>query len=390
MYRLMFLVLALVLVIGGMSYLRMGSGASATIPDGMSVHQIADATDMTLEEKTEAILSRLTLTEKVGQMVAFGINGQEADQNVAFALSQFHYGSVVLFDRNMSTISQVKKLTGDLQRMGGDKLPMFICIDEEGGVVSRMKDVLQPPPAPLDIGNTGNPDRARESAENISLRLRAMGINVNFAPVADLGSLGRGRHFSHDPQQAADFVSKACDGYQEAGMLCSLKHFPGIGKGQTDSHNDSVVVDVSRDTLYKEDMIPFQQALSSHSHDGIMVMVSHVTYPQLADGRPASISQEIMKELLRERLGFRGVIITDDLEMGAIDKYYSNREKGLAAVKAGADMVMMCHDYQHAEEMYMGILDAVKSGELSEDRINESVRRIIRAKLKYNIKMEMD
>lgn len=380
--RLVMLVAALIMVLAGMLYLRSASDARVQRNELMTPREIAASNEMTTDEKVEAILSQLTLTEKIGQLVVFGISGKEADQDVSYVLSQFHYGGVVLFSRNIDTVSQVKALNERLQELGGQKVPMFICIDEEGGKVSRLAKLQLAAPAPLEIGSAGDPDRARESAELTGSRLKELGINVDFAPVADLGSLGGTRHFSQEPMQAAAFVNKACDGYRAAGIICSLKHFPGIGKGQSDSHNDSVVVEASKAVLYEEDLVPFTRVFSSHSHDGMMVMVSHVTYPYLTDKKPASISSEIMDKMLRQELGFEGIIITDDMEMGAVDKYYSNRQKGVAAIKAGADIVMMCHSYQHAEDMYMGILEAVKAGEISEARIDGSVRRVLRAKLK--------
>jgi len=337
------------------------------------------------DERVELILQSMTLTERLGQMMIVGIHGKEVNEDILYQLRQFHFGGVILFDRNMESLAQVHKLTGDLQSMSEEKVPLFIAIDEEGGDVVRMEDCLNPPPAQRELGLSGNPELAENSAVEISEKLRSIGINVNFAPVADIGDLGSAgsRYFSQDPYITADFVAAAANGYEKQGIYYSLKHFPGIGKGETDSHFDSVVIKMSKGELLKEDILPFKRIIDEHDIRNFFVMVSHSTYPEISGNAPAAFSSEIMSGLLRQELGFDGVILTDDLEMGAVAKYNGFRNMGVLAVEAGADVVMVCHDYEHETDVYMGLLEAVKDGKLSEERINESVRRVIRMKLRY-------
>ena len=341
------------------------------------------AKELTLDEKVDAILSTMSNAEKIGQMVMIGIHGEDVTDDSLFMLHQYHIGGVILFDRNMSSKEQVANLNAHLQEQAYEKLPVLIAVDEEGGRVARMKEALPPPPAQSYLGSLGEPKEAYNSAYNIANELKFMGFNVNFAPVADVGA--GDRNFSDDPSVVADFVQEAVNGYQAAGMICSLKHFPGLGRGESDTHMDSVVVNADFETINNSDMLPFKNIVANGSLNNYMVMVSHITYPLFAGNTPASVSPEIMKDILRSQLGYQGVIITDDLEMGAIANYYGFRRVGVEAVKAGADMVLVCHEYQHEADVYLGLLEALQNGEISQADIDASVRRIVKLKLQ-NIK----
>ena len=331
-------------------------------------------------DPVEAELKKLTLTEKIGQMTMIGIYGFDIDDDSSWMLHQYHCGGIILFDRNMDTKSQVKQLVENLQNKSEEKVPLFIAIDEEGGRVARMKNEIDPPPAQEEIGNSGDPESAKIWAEKISKELKSLGINVNFAPVADVGSPDT-RSFSNDAATVATFVDSAANGYESENFIYCLKHFPGIGKRLTDPHQEISSVDVSRDILDKEDLLPFKSIIDKHSPDKFMVMVSHLKYPAIDQENAATLSYNVMTNLLRNELGYKGIIITDDLEMGAVSNHNSFKDIGVNAVKAGADILLICHDYAHEQEVYLGILEAVQKGEISEERINESVRRILKVKL---------
>lgn len=341
---------------------------------------IAADGSMTQAQKVEEILSGMSLEEKVGQMILAGVTGKELDPTAQGLFDRYHFGGVVEFDFNMETIPQVQSLNEQLQKVGGEKLPLFIAIDEEGGRVARMRHALTPPPSQLSIAQSGQPELAKEWAMKISPKLKELGFNTNFAPVADLDSF-KDRHYSNNPKVAADFVEQAAIGYEESGMLYSLKHFPGIGRGKTDTHKDTVVVDATLEQLNDADIAPFVRVINRNTNDKQMIMVSHVVYPKVGGQVPASLSPEIMTKLLRERLGYKGIIITDDMGMGAVSRYYKPGEAAVASVMAGADVVMSCHIYKNQKETAEALLSAVRSGKISEKRINESLRRIIRAKL---------
>lgn len=336
--------------------------------------------NLTIDEKVDQIVASMSQTEKLGQMVMIGIQGTKVDDDSLYMLNQYHMGGVILFDRNMESPEQVKQLTSDLQAQSNEKVPLFIGIDEEGGDVVRMAEKLTPPPSQKEIGATGDIEQAKTWAIKTAKSLKDMGINVNFAPVADVGSNDK-RSYSADANTVIDFVRAATKGYQQENIIYSLKHFPGIGKGRVDSHVDSSSIDVAKEVLMTEDIIPFKTIIDENDPNDYFILVSHLKYPALDEEYPASLSSKIMTDLLRNELGYKGIIITDDMEMGAVANHNDFRSIGVNAVKAGADIVLVCHEYKHQQEVYLGLLDAVNSGEISQERIDESVKRIIKVKL---------
>lgn len=336
--------------------------------------------NLTIDEKVDKIVASMSKTEKIGQMVMIGIQGTKVDDDSLYMLNQYHMGGVILFDRNMESLEQVKQLTSDLQAQSNEKVPLFIGIDEEGGDVVRMAEKLTPAPSQKEIGATGDIEQAKTWAIKTAKSLKDMGINVNFAPVADVGSNDK-RSYSADANTVIDFVRAATKGYQQENIIYSLKHFPGIGKGRVDSHVDSSSIDVAKEVLMTEDIIPFKTIIDENDPNDYFILVSHLKYPALDEEYPASLSSKIMTDLLRNELGYKGIIITDDMEMGAVANHNDFRSIGVNAVKAGADIVLVCHEYKHQQEVYLGLLDAVNSGEISQERIDESVKRIIKVKL---------
>lgn len=336
--------------------------------------------NLTIDEKVDQIVASMSQTEKLGQMVMIGIQGTKVDDDSLYMLNQYHMGGVILFDRNMESLEQVKQLTSDLQAQSNEKVPLFIGIDEEGGDVVRMAEKLTPPPSQKEIGATGDIEQAKTWAIKTAKSLKDMGINVNFAPVADVGSNDK-RSYSTDANTVIDFVRAATKGYQQENIIYSLKHFPGIGKGKVDSHIDSSSIDVAKEVLMTEDILPFKTIIDESDPNDYFILVSHLKYLALDEEYPASLSSKIMTDLLRNKLGYKGIIITDDMEMGAVANHNDFRSIGVNAVKAGADIVLVCHEYKHQQEVYLGLLDTVNSGEISQERIDESVKRIIKVKL---------
>ena len=335
-------------------------------------------------DKVEEILNQMTLTEKVGQMVMMGVYGTDMNEDIQYMFNQFHIGGVILFDRNMDNKEQVKKFVDRMQNESNEKLPLFIAIDEEGGRVARMKNSLTVQPSQEDIGLTGDPNNAFTYAKLTAEELKTIGVNVNFAPVADVGSKDT-RSFGSDAKTVAEFVSQAAKGYESTKFFYCLKHFPGIGRAKTDPHLDISNVEVDLETLEQTDFVPFKKIIDEQDNSKFMIMVSHLKYDAIDPENPGSLSRAVMTDLLRDKMKFKGVLITDDLQMGAIKKSGSDHEDmeyiGFVTAEAGADIVLICHDYKKAQDAYMGILYAARDGRLSEERINESVRRIIKMKL---------
>ena len=345
------------------------------------------------DEKAAAIVQEMSDAEKVGQLVMIGIQGTELDADSRFMLTEYQIGGVILFDRNMKSPEQVRALNDALQKNASNAgLPLFIAIDEEGGAVARMKEAFPPPPAAEEIGRTGDPAEARHWAFQTAKGLKAMGFNLNFAPVADLGA-ANGRSYADDAASVTAFVDAALEGHADAGLLACLKHFPGLGRGESDTHEDTVTVHADRAALEEGDLVPFREMIAKRNatkgakgakeKSGWLVMATHTMYPALDAERPASLSSAILQKLLREELGYDGVIATDDLEMGAISRHYGFDRAGVEAILSGADLVLVCHDYAHETAVYNGILKAVRSGEISQARLDASVKRIVKAKLEY-------
>lgn len=370
------IIIIIVLAILGINNRNIFNDDEQVIQDKQQIKQ----ENLTIDEKVDQIVESMSQTEKLGQMVMIGIQGTKVDDDSLYMLNQYHMGGVILFDRNMDSPEQVKQLTSDLQAQSNEKVPLFIGIDEEGGDVVRMAERLTPPPSQKEIGATGDIEQAKTWAIKTAKSLKDMGINVNFAPVADVGSNDK-RSYSTDTNTVIDFVRAATKGYQQENIIYSLKHFPGIGKGKVDSHIDSSSIDVVKEVLMTEDILPFKTIIDENDPNDYFILVSHLKYPALDEEYPASLSSKIMTDLLRNELGYKGIIITDDMEMGAVANHNEFRSIGVNAVKAGADIVLVCHEYEHQQEVYLGLLDAVNSGEISQERIDESVKRIIKVKL---------
>lgn len=370
------IIIIIVLAILGINNRSIFNDDKQVIQDKQQIKQ----ENLTIDEKVDQIVASMSQTEKLGQMVMIGIQGTKVDDDSLYMLNQYHMGGVILFDRNMESLEQVKQLTSDLQAQSNEKVPLFIGIDEEGGDVVRMAEKLTPPPSQKEIGATGDIEQAKTWAIKTAKSLKDMGINVNFAPVADVGSNDK-RSYSTDANTVIDFVRAATKGYQQENIIYSLKHFPGIGKGKVDSHIDSSSIDVAKEVLMTEDILPFKTIIDESDPNDYFILVSHLKYPALDEEYPASLSSKIMTDLLRNKLGYKGIIITDDMEMGAVANHNDFRSIGVNAVKAGADIVLVCHEYEHQQEVYLGLLDAVNSGEISQERIDESVKRIIKVKL---------
>lgn len=370
------IIIIIVLAILGINNRNIFNDNKQIIQDKQQIKQ----ENLTIDEKVDKIVASMSQTEKLGQMMMIGIQGTKVDDDSLYMLNQYHMGGVILFDRNMDSPEQVKQLTSDLQAQSNEKVPLFIGIDEEGGDVVRMAEKLTPPPSQKEIGATGDIEQAKTWAIKTAKSLKDIGINVNFAPVADVGSNDK-RSYSTDTNTVIDFVRAATKGYQQENIIYSLKHFPGIGKGKVDSHIDSSSIDVAKEVLMTEDILPFKTIIDENEPNDYFILVSHLKYPALDEEYPASLSSKIMTDLLRNELGYKGIIITDDMEMGAVANHNDFRSIGVNAVKAGADIVLVCHEYEHQQEVYLGLLDAVNSGEISQERIDESVKRIIKVKL---------
>ena len=348
---------------------------------GQSAEPKSEVKNPTLHDAAVKMVADMSLEEKIGQMLLIGIDGTEIDEGALSMLRDYHVGGVILFDRNMNNKYQVTGLNANLQRLNKEynKLPLYLCVDQEGGMVARMKQGLTVAPAAARIAEQGTPEDARRWAYQTAMELETIGFNVNFAPVLDIG-IPYGRSYGHDAASVSKFTEAACRGYDQAGIIYSLKHFPGMGKSEVDPHTEQYRITASKEILLQEDTIPFKNIIQNFDNQDFMVMVGHLIYIGL-DTLPASVSPQVINNFLRNELGFQGIVITDDMEMGALTSMYGFREMGVAAVQAGVDILLVCHNYEHQQQVYQGVLEAVKTNKLTTAAIDAAAVRIVENKM---------
>ena len=337
--------------------------------------------ELSPEEKVDKLVANMSDADKVGQLLMIGIHGKTLNDDAKFMLNEYRVGGIILFDRNMESKDQVKSLITDINKTGKSAglTPLFIGIDQEGGAVARMEDQLIKVPPAEELGKEPI-EQAVSLAKQSGTELKDLGFNINFAPVADLG-LTYGRSFSTNPDEVVRYASAVGKAYDEAGLWYSYKHFPGIGKTDVDLHADTSVVPVSKETLLNEDTKVFVDLIKQSKPNTYAIMVSHAMYPQIDPDHPSSLSKAIITDWLRKDMGYNGVVVTDDMDMGALAKHYTFGDMAVQSILAGSDILLVCHEYEHMQEAYNGLMKAVKDGRISKERLDESVKRILLMKM---------
>ncbi len=336
-------------------------------------------------ETIDQILADMTIEEKVGQllMMDFRKNADDTDMTVlsedaAQQIADYHLGGVILFAENLDTMEQSQMLVNQMQAAAD--MELFIGIDEEGGMVSRLdKSQIPHVSIPNAAQMQGDIAQAKQAGADIGTVLSKIGVNVDFAPVADVYTnpentvIGE-RAYGTDANTVADMATAFMQGLEAQGVKAVAKHFPGHGDTATDSHDGMAISNHDLTRLQDVEFVPFSRLVQ----EGIdFVMVGHITMPQVTDdGLPASLSSQAIA-LLRENIGFDGIVITDAMNMGAIVSYYPDGQAAVQAIQAGVDIVLMPADLEAA---YLALLDAVGTGEISQTRLDESVRRILGVK----------
>ena len=337
--------------------------------------------ELSPEEKVDKLVANMSDADKVGQLLMIGIHGKTLNDDAKFMLNEYRVGGIILFDRNMESKDQVKSLITDINKTGKSAglTPLFIGIDQEGGAVARMENQLIKVPPAEELGKEPI-EQAVSLAKQSGTELKDLGFNINFAPVADLG-LTYGRSFSTNPDDVVRYASAVGKAYDEAGLWYSYKHFPGIGKTDVDLHADTSVVPVSKETLLNEDTKVFVDLIKQSKPNTYAIMVSHAMYPQIDAAHPSSLSKAIITDWLRKDMGYNGVVVTDDMDMGALAKHYTFSDMAVQSILAGSDILLVCHEYEHMQEAYNGLMKAVKDGRISKERLDESVKRILLMKM---------
>lgn len=332
-------------------------------------------------------LNKLTLAEKIGQMLGFAFSGQSYTKELATIIEKYQAGLIIYFKDNVESPKQVFELNKKINERAS--IPPFVALDQEGGMVARVTEGITQSPGAMAIGATGKPEYAYQIAKAMGQELRVLGFNFNFAPVGDVNNNPKNpvinvRSYSENPHTVATYMMEAVKGYTEAGLMTSIKHFPGHGDTAVDSHVGLPVVSYSEERLMEVELVPFIEAIKENAPG---VMASHVLFTHYDDKLPTSISEKIITGLLREKLGYDGLIVTDSLTMAAVFKNFTLKEIVLNGFNSGTDILLFCgaRDPKLYENIFEIALKMAKEGLIKQERIDASVQRILRYKEQFKV-----
>ena len=332
----------------------------------------------------------MTLEQKIGQMIMAGFPSGRLDDHIKEIIQKYHIGNIILFARNVNGKVDLANLNRSIQEyeIENTSIPAFISIDQEGGMVTRIYEGATFMPGNMAVAAGGSLEAAYKEGRIAGEELRALGINVNIAPVLDVNNNPENpvigvRSYGDDPEKVAGFGSNYIRGLEKGQVVATAKHFPGHGDTSIDSHLSLPVVNYSMERLQKIELYPFKEAISA----GVdAIMTAHILFTAIENRKiPATLSYKVLTNLLRESMGFKGIIMTDCMEMKAISTYFGTSKAAVMAVKAGADIICISHTLSLQIESCNAIKEAVLNGEIAEKRIDESVDRIINMKRKYNL-----
>lgn len=354
----------------------------------------AAQTKPTKTEEVQNIVDSMSLEEKVAQLflvqpeaiVDIGTATAAGDATKQ-AINKTPVGGFVYFSDNLQSEQQVQDMLRNVQKYSEDRigLPAFLSVDEEGGTVARVASTGRFDVTDVGdmakIGASGDVQQARQAGETIGSYLSELGFNLDFAPDADVltnpdNTVVKKRSFGSDPRVVSDMSLAVAQGLAQHQVYSVYKHFPGHGATAGDTHQGYAYTDKTLDELKQSELIPFENAIQNNAE---FIMAAHISAPRVTgDDTPASLSKTMITDILRGQMGYDGIVVTDAMNMGAVTEQYTSAQAAVKALQAGADLVLMPEDFQEA---YQGVLDAVKDGTLTEQRINESVTRIVKVKV---------
>jgi len=332
-------------------------------------------------------IGKMTLEEKIGQMLGFAFGGQTYSKELKTIIEKIKVGLVIYFKDNIKSPEQVFELNKKIYEKA--EIPPFVALDQEGGMVARVTEGITQSPGAMAIGATGKPEYAYRMAKAMGKELRALGFNFNFAPVGDVNNNPKNpvinvRSYSENPKIVAEYMMEAVKGYTDAGLMTSIKHFPGHGDTAVDSHVGLPVVDYDEERLMNVELVPFIEAVNQNAPG---FMASHVLFTHYDDKLPTSISEKIMTGLLREKLGYDGLVVTDSLTMAAIFKNFSLEEIVVNGFNSGTDILLLCgaRDTKLYEDFFRIAVEMAKKGVIKQERIDAAVGRIMRYKEQFSV-----
>jgi beta-N-acetylhexosaminidase len=332
----------------------------------------------------------MTLEEQIGQLLMVGFWGPTPSSEIIDLIQRHHVGNIILFSRNIRNAQQVLELTQNLQKIAkeaGQRYPLLIAIDQENGIVQRLGEAATIFPGNMALGAIGSEEIAYKVALATGMELKALGINMNLAPVVDVNNNPANpvigvRSFGEDSRQVALLGAAMVKGFRAAGILSCLKHFPGHGDTAVDSHLELPVIPYTLQRLEALELVPFRSGIEAGAESA---MIAHVAFPALAEQGtiPATLSTAIIQGLLREQLGFNGIILSDCMEMKAISDTFGTERAAVMALQAGIDLVLVSHEYIHQRGSIKAIQAVVQSHKLSAQAIRKAAERVVRLKERY-------
>src|SRR6266516_3235138 len=361
---------------------------SATTARPISLSPIPSSTPLSDSDLAAQMVQNMTLDQKLGQMVIVEFYGSTVTADTSAMLQQYGVSGVLIENQNgnAQTRSQLIALNAAMQKMA--HIPLFITTDFEGGYVNELRQITSERASEQDIGVSNDPQVAYNAGHSAAADLTALGLNVNFMPIVDVLTNPNNpglpdRTFGSDPTLVTNMGRAYLKGLTDGGVIGCLKHFPGLGSASIDPHFSLPHMDRSLATLNAVDFVPYRTLIN----EGIvpMVMVTHILNPQLDATLPTSLSSAVVTKLLREQLNFKGVIISDTLWMGGISNTYSLPQAAVLAVQAGTDLLLGPRGLSDTQNMIFGLHQAVMNGQISIEKINASVERILEMKLHYKI-----
>ncbi len=327
--------------------------------------------------------AKFSIQEHVGQLLIIGFDGTEMSPRLASLLSQIQPAGVILFARNITGTVQTNRLLRDCQKHVAT--PLFTCVDLEGGTVDRFRNVLGPAPSPSQVFAAGHRQLFRKHGRIIGTNCRALGFNVDFAPALDLAfeasrSVMSSRAASADPKEVVVYAREFLRGLGDAGVLGCGKHFPGLGEANLDTHHELPSIDKPLKELWNEDLVPYR----TMRRELPFVMVSHAAFPAVTKERmPASLSKKWITDILRTKIGYRGLICSDDLEMGGVLKAAPIEQAAIGHIRAGGDLGLICHQEDFIVRAYEAMIREVERDRAFARRAEESTRRVLAFKKKW-------
>lgn len=337
-------------------------------------------------DKVKEKLDTMTLNEKIGQLFIVGFEGDTINDEIKDLVSNQHVGGVIYFSRNVVDSNQIINLNNEIKSLEND-IPLFISIDEEGGLVSRVPEEFVSLPSSGYIGEFNDENLSYSVGKILSEELNMLGFNMDFAPVLDIDSnpnntvIGE-RAFGNNAEIVSRLGIKTMEGLRDGGVIPVVKHFPGHGDTDIDSHYGLPIVTKTLEELKNLEFIPFKNAIDNGAD---AVMVSSIILSTIDSENPSTMSKKVMADILRNDLGFEGVIATDDMTMGAIMDNYNLSDAVVMSINSGGDLILVCHGYDDILNSILAVKDAVNSNIISEERINDSVYRILKLKEKYKV-----